>query len=51
MATSSTAPYGSWVSPINSDLVVEDSISVKEVKVDPFQKGRNVKTFRKRAFV
>ena len=35
-----TAPYGSWVSPITSDVVVKESISLMEVRIDPFQEGR-----------
>ena len=35
-----TAPYGSWVSPITSDVVIKESISVMDVSVDPFQEGR-----------
>lgn len=31
------APYGSWESPISSDVVIEKSVSLKEVKVDPYQ--------------
>ena len=34
-----TAPYGSWVSPITSDVVVKESISVMDVSIDPFQEG------------
>ena len=34
------APYGSWKSPITSDVVIEESISLMEVKIDPFQEGR-----------
>jgi dipeptidyl aminopeptidase/acylaminoacyl peptidase len=46
------APYGSWKSPITSDLIVEKSIGLKELQVDgddlywiesrPNEKGRNV---------
>ncbi|KAJ7390824.1 hypothetical protein OS493_022383 [Desmophyllum pertusum] len=32
-----TAPYGSWVSPITSDVVIKESISLMEVRIDPFQ--------------
>ena len=35
-----TAPYGSWVSPITSDVVIKESISVMDVNIDPFQEGR-----------
>lgn len=35
-----TAPYGSWVSPITSDVVIKESISLMEVRIDPFQEGR-----------
>ena len=34
------AEYGSWVSPISSDLLVQKSISLKEVRIDPLDKGR-----------
>lgn len=34
-----TAPYGSWVSPITSDVVVKESISIMDVSIDPFQEG------------
>jgi dipeptidyl aminopeptidase/acylaminoacyl peptidase len=47
-----TAPYGSWKSPITSDLIVAQSISLSEVCVDgehlywlegrPQEQGRNV---------
>lgn len=46
-----SAPYGSWVSPITSDVVVKESISLMEVKVDPFQEGRNSKSFQKDQFM
>ena len=36
------APYGSWESPISSDVVIEKSVSFKEVKVDPFQEGKKM---------
>src|SRR6266852_2811580 len=29
-----TAPYGSWKSPINSDLIVKESIGLGQVKMD-----------------
>jgi len=45
------APYGSWVSPITSDVVVKESISLMEVRVDPFQEGRNSKYFQKDQFM
>ena len=35
----STAPYGSWVSPIDSDVVIKESRSLMEVRIDPFQEG------------
>src|SRR4051812_25683393 len=38
MATSKSSPYGSWKSPITSDLIVAQSISLTEVRLD----GRNV---------
>ena len=47
-----TAPYGSWQSPITSDLIVSQSISLSEVRLDgadiywiemrPHEGGRNV---------
>ena len=47
-----TAPYGSWQSPITSDLIVSQSISLSEVRFDgqtvywlearPQEQGRNV---------
>jgi dipeptidyl aminopeptidase/acylaminoacyl peptidase len=47
-----TAPYGSWKSPITSDLIVAQSISLPEVRLDgndvywlegrPQEQGRNV---------
>lgn len=37
------ATYGSWVSPISSDVVIKESISLMEVCVDPFQEGKNMK--------
>jgi dipeptidyl aminopeptidase/acylaminoacyl peptidase len=47
-----TAPYGSWQSPITSDLIVTQSISLSEVRFDgqsvywlearPQEQGRNV---------
>ena len=47
-----TAPYGSWKSPITSDLIVTQSISLSEVRFDgqavywlearPQEQGRNV---------
>src|SRR5262245_65577101 len=46
------APYGSWKSPITSDLIVTQSISLSEVRLDgghvywlegrPQEQGRNV---------
>lgn len=35
-----TAEYGSWRSPITSDVVIKESISVMDVSIDPFQEGR-----------
>ena len=29
-----TAPYGTWKSPITSDLIVKESIGLAQVKVD-----------------
>src|ERR1700681_3407803 len=29
-----TAPYGSWKSPITSDLIVKESIGLSQVKMD-----------------
>ena len=50
--TAKTAPYGSWKSPITSDLIVAQSISLSEVRLDgtdvywlegrPQESGRNV---------
>jgi dipeptidyl aminopeptidase/acylaminoacyl peptidase len=47
-----TAPYGSWKSPITSDLIVAQSITLSEVRLDgahiywlegrPQERGRNV---------
>jgi len=47
-----TAPYGSWKSPITSDLIVAQSISLADVRIDggtiywlegrPQEQGRNV---------
>src|SRR6516164_3284460 len=47
-----TAPYGSWKSPITSDLIVAQAISLSEVRLDgqavywlearPQEQGRNV---------
>lgn len=34
------APYGSWVSPITSDAVIKESVSIMEVKIDPFQEDK-----------
>jgi dipeptidyl aminopeptidase/acylaminoacyl peptidase len=38
MSTSKSSPYGSWKSPITSDLIVAQSISLTEVRLD----GRNI---------
>jgi dipeptidyl aminopeptidase/acylaminoacyl peptidase len=50
--TAKTAPYGSWKSPITSDLIVSQSISLSEVRLDrgiaywlegrPQEQGRSV---------
>src|SRR5262249_56477928 len=47
-----TAPYGSWKSPITSDLIVSQAISLSDVRFDgetvywlegrPQEQGRNV---------
>ena len=47
-----TAPYGSWKSPITSDLIVAQSIALSEVRLDggrvywlegrPQEQGRSV---------
>ncbi|EDO44040.1 predicted protein [Nematostella vectensis] len=37
--TKNTAPYGSWISPITSDLVIKEAIGLSEVRVDPFEPG------------
>ena len=52
MSPTKTAPYGSWKSPITSDLIVAQSISLSEVRLDggniywlegrPQEQGRNV---------
>jgi dipeptidyl aminopeptidase/acylaminoacyl peptidase len=52
MAEIKTAPYGSWKSPISSDLIVTGSIGLSEVMLDggdiywtegrPAEEGRNV---------
>jgi dipeptidyl aminopeptidase/acylaminoacyl peptidase len=52
MTAPKTAPYGSWKSPITSDLIVAQSISLAEVRLDggtiywlegrPQEQGRNV---------
>src|SRR5258707_2007035 len=34
MSPSKTAPYGSWLSPITSDLIVAQSIALAEVRLD-----------------
>jgi hypothetical protein len=34
MSDCKTSPYGSWRSPITSDLIVEDSISLLDVLID-----------------
>lgn len=34
MATPSTAPYGTWTSPITSDLIVAGSIRLGEIRLD-----------------
>lgn len=40
------APYGSWESPISSDVVIKKSVSFKEVKVDPFQEGKKMEALK-----
>ena len=40
MAEKTKARYGSWVSPITSDNVVEQAISFSKISIDPFDKGR-----------
>jgi dipeptidyl aminopeptidase/acylaminoacyl peptidase len=52
MPTPKTAPYGSWKSPITSDLIVAQSTPLSEVRIDgdqvywlegrPQERGRNV---------
>lgn len=52
MPDKQTAPYGSWKSPITSDLIVADSIGIGEIHIDgddiywtemrPSEGGRNV---------
>ena len=47
-----TAPYGSWKSPITSDLIVAQSVGLSEIRLDgsdiywlesrPYQGGRSV---------
>ena len=34
MSTPKTAPYGSWKSPVTSDLIVAQSIALSEVRLD-----------------
>src|SRR2546427_7366581 len=34
MSQGKTAPYGSWKSPITSDLIVKESIGLGQVKMD-----------------
>src|SRR6266481_6947838 len=34
MSTPKTAPYGSWKSPITSDLIVAQSIALSEARLD-----------------
>jgi dipeptidyl aminopeptidase/acylaminoacyl peptidase len=51
-SSTKTAPYGSWKSPITSDLIVAQSITLSEVRLDgadiywlegrPQERGRNV---------
>ena len=41
------ATYGSWKSPITVDVVVNQSISFKEVRVDPFEEGKSLQTLSK----
>lgn len=52
MTKKTIQPYGSWKSPLTSDLIVKDTIRLSEVRIDgndvywietrPFEKGRNV---------
>jgi len=51
MSQRQTAPYGSWKSPITTDLIVKESIGLAQVKIDgediywienrPAERGRN----------
>ncbi|HEX7205583.1 MAG TPA: S9 family peptidase, partial [Xanthobacteraceae bacterium] len=51
-SSAKTAPYGSWKSPITSDLIVAQSISLSDVRLDggqiywlegrPQEQGRSV---------
>ena len=34
-----SAVYGAWKSPITSDLIVQSSIGLRNVKLDPFGEG------------
>src|SRR5260370_40328025 len=52
MPTAKTAPYGSWKSPITSDLIVAQTTILSDVRIDgdhvywlegrPREQGRNV---------
>ena len=32
--------YGSWKSPITSDLIVQQSVQLKDVNIDPLDPGK-----------
>ena len=49
MADLQVGEYGSWVSPISSDLVTQKSISLKEVRVDPLDEGKATRNDYKRS--
>ena len=38
------APYGSWKSPLSSKVVSGSSISFQDLKVDPKNPGRNLRS-------
>ena len=52
MSSRKTAPYGSWQSPITSDMIVAGSVGIGEIRLDgediywtemrPSEGGRNV---------
>ena len=31
--------YGSWKSPITSDLIVQSSVGLRDIRLDPFDEG------------